>query len=98
MYYRIQPAAGASPAHTATCVGCTAGRNIGVQSALKYDATAPANVSLTGVPTTAWGTLSMTADATESESSLDITFQHSPAGLKHLDDDRRHCHRCSVRR
>ena len=82
MYYRIQPAAGASPAHTATCGGCTAaGRNIGVQSALKYDPTAPTNVSLTGVPTTAWGTLSMTADATESQSSLDITFQRSPAGL-----------------
>ena len=78
MYYRIQPAAGASPAHTATCGGCTAGRNIGVQSALKYDATAPTNVSLTGVPTTAWGTLSMTADATESQSSLDITFERSP--------------------
>ena len=76
MYYRIQPAAGASPAHTATCTGCTAGRNIGVQSALKYDATAPANVELTGVPTTARGTLSMTADATESQSSLDITFEY----------------------
>ena len=41
--------------------------------------TAPANVSLSGVPTTAWGTLSMTADATESESSLDITFEYKAA-------------------
>ena len=81
MYYVIQGAAGSSAAHTATCVACTAGRNIGVQSALKYDVTAPTNVSVTGVPTTAWGTLSMTAAATESESSLDITFQRSPAGL-----------------
>ena len=81
MYYRIQPTAGNSRAHTATCGGCTAGRNIGVQSALKYDATAPTNVSLTGVPTTTWDTLSMTAVATESESSLDITFERSPAGM-----------------
>ena len=58
MYYRIQPAAGASPAHTATCTGCTAGRNVGVQSALKYDATAPTNVSLTGVPDDRAGTRS----------------------------------------
>ena len=79
-YYRIQPTAGSSPAHTATCTGCTAGRNIGVQSALKYDATAPSNVSIAGVPTTARGTLSLTGVATESESSLDITFQRSPAG------------------
>ncbi len=81
MYYRIQPAAGASPAHTATCTGCTAGRNVGVQSALKFDPSAPTGVSLNGVPTTARGTLSLTGVATESESSLDITFQHSPAGL-----------------
>ena len=80
MYYVIQGAAGSSSAHTATCTGCTAGRNIGVQSALKYDATAPTNVSLSGVPTTARGTLSLTGVATESESSLDITFEQRLVG------------------
>ena len=80
MYYVIQGAAGSKLAHTATCTGCTAGRNIGVQSALKYDATAPTNVSLSGVPTTARGTLSLTGVATESESSLDITFEQRLVG------------------
>ena len=57
----------------------------------------PTNVSLTGVPTTTWGTLSMTADATESR----VVARHHLRALsrrpEHLDDDRLDRHRCSVR-
>ncbi|MES1247893.1 MAG: invasin domain 3-containing protein, partial [Actinomycetota bacterium] len=78
--YTFQTTAGAPTARSSTLSGGTASRTIGWQTAWPIDTTAPTTLSMTNPGLTLHGTVSLSGQATETNSSLDLVFQYSPAG------------------